>query len=316
MTSQSPKVSFGLPVYNGERYLNECLDCLLGQTYQDFEIVISDNASTDDTESICRSYADRDSRIQYHRQTVNRGANWNFNQVFKLSRGEYFKWAAVDDLCASNYVERTIEVLDRQPDCVWCHSLTVHIDETGSVVDETFCHPGTATRGHSLLASGSRLSVDDTCGHFPSSRFAAVLLGTTWCSDSFGLIRSQVLSETALEGPYYGAEKVLMAELALRGHFIEVPEILFFQRLHPEASGAIQSGSERNQFTFGSSTAANRSTSLAILKGYYHAIQRAQLGRREKWRCYGHLVRYAFQLRKLYRKIVRTATSACMPNKR
>lgn len=317
MTSQPPTVSVGLPVYNGERYLRECLDGLLSQTYQDFEIVISDNASTDETETICRSYADRDARIRYHRQSVNRGANWNFNQVFKLSRGAYFKWAAVDDLCQSSYLERMVAILDSQPDCVWCHSLTVHIDEVGKVVDEDFCNLGSEkTAGHSLLATDSRLSIDDPRGHSPSKRFAAVLLGTTWCADSFGLIRSRTLSSTALEGPYYGAEKVLMAELALRGHYIEVPEVLFFQRIHPQASGAMQSGSERDQFTFGVSARMRRSTSLAILGGYVQAIERAKLGWREKCRCYGHLVRYACQLRKLVRKIVRTASFACKSPKR
>ncbi|WP_166824804.1 glycosyltransferase family 2 protein [Thalassoroseus pseudoceratinae] len=309
MSVSLPKVSIGLPVYNGERYLRECLDCLLNQTFRDFEIVISDNASTDKTQSICQHYASLDERIHYHQQKVNRGANWNFNQVFHLSRGEYFKWAAVDDLCSPTYLDRMTETLETHPDCVWCHSLTVHIDEAGNKLDEAHhSNEPYSQNAHSLVATGSRLSINDVCSASAPSRFAAVLLGTTWCSDSFGLIRSDVLAETALEGPFYGAEKVLMSELAIRGQFIEIPEVMFFQRIHPDASGSMASGNDRDEFTFGVDGSAPHSTSFAILRGYHEAIQRADLSRTDRLRCYGHLMRYVFQLRKLTRKIVRSAS--------
>src|SRR3982751_485615 len=101
----TPKVSIGLPVYNGELHLALALDSILAQTYGDFEIVISDNGSTDGTESICRRYAAADPRIRYERNETNRGAAWNYNHVFELSRGEYFKWMAHDDLIEPNYLE-------------------------------------------------------------------------------------------------------------------------------------------------------------------------------------------------------------------
>ena len=103
-TADRPRVSIGLPVYNGENFLEFALDSILGQTFQDFELIISDNASTDATESICRRYAAKDSRIRYYRNPNNQGAAQNYNRVFALARGEYFKWAAHDDVCKPNYL--------------------------------------------------------------------------------------------------------------------------------------------------------------------------------------------------------------------
>ena len=97
MSNHNPRVSIGLPVYNGERFLPQALDSILAQTFEDFELIISDNASTDTTEEICRTYATQDQRIHYHRHEQNRGAAWNFNYIVPLARGEYFKWAADDD---------------------------------------------------------------------------------------------------------------------------------------------------------------------------------------------------------------------------
>ena len=93
-----PRLTVGLPVYNGEKYLAESLDALLGQSYGDFELIISDNASTDATEAICREYAAKDPRITYLRQPANIGATPNHNFVFEQSHTELFKWASYDDL--------------------------------------------------------------------------------------------------------------------------------------------------------------------------------------------------------------------------
>src|SRR5215207_1517689 len=113
MNTDLPRVSVGLPVYNGENYLAEAIDSVLAQTYQNFELIISDNASTDSTEEICRDYAARDRRIRYFREPQNRGAAWNFNHTFELARGEYFKWVAHDDVIGPQYLARTVDQLDR-----------------------------------------------------------------------------------------------------------------------------------------------------------------------------------------------------------
>ena len=127
----------GLLVYNGEQYLAETIDSLLAQTFEDFELVISDNASTDATAEICRSYAERDSRIRYIRQAENIGAMGNFNFLFSQARGRYFKWAAADDLVAPTFLTRCIEFLDTQPDYVLCHTRTVTIGANGMELPKT-----------------------------------------------------------------------------------------------------------------------------------------------------------------------------------
>ena len=132
MTSNQPRLSIGLPVYNGEKFLKEAIDSLLAQTFEDFELIISDNASTDKTEEICRAYAEKDQRIRYYRNDKNIGCARNFDRVFKLSSGEYFKWAAYDDLHAPDFIEKCVEVLDQDPTIILCHSQTYFIDEEGS----------------------------------------------------------------------------------------------------------------------------------------------------------------------------------------
>lgn len=105
----NPKVSIGMPVYNGEKSIREALDSLLAQTFTDFELIISDNASTDGTEAICREYVERDPRIRYVRQSENRGPIANFQFVLEEAVGEYFMWAAHDDERESFFVRFCVD---------------------------------------------------------------------------------------------------------------------------------------------------------------------------------------------------------------
>src|SRR5215831_4630775 len=121
---------------------------MLSQTFEDCEFIVSHNASTDRTEEICRGYASYDKRIRYVRNESNRGAAFNFNQTFELSSGEYFKWAAYDDLCAPTYVEKCVSVLDQNPSVVLCFTRVRFIDESGAIIDDR----GYSPRGLSLKA--------------------------------------------------------------------------------------------------------------------------------------------------------------------
>lgn len=108
----TPKVSIGMPIYNGEQFICDALDSLLAQTYSNFELIISDNASTDKTEQICRSYASRDKRIRYIKQQQNKGAPYNFQFVLNEAIGEYFMWAAADDRRHERFLELSTTVLE------------------------------------------------------------------------------------------------------------------------------------------------------------------------------------------------------------
>ena len=131
-TRHAPRLSIGLPVYNGERLLPQAIECLLAQSFGDFEIVIGDNASTDRTQEICQDYVRRDPRIRYVRHEHNLGAVANFNRVFELSAAPLFKWAAHDDLHRETYLEACISLLDAHPDLVLAHSGTAFVDERGN----------------------------------------------------------------------------------------------------------------------------------------------------------------------------------------
>jgi glycosyltransferase involved in cell wall biosynthesis len=213
-----PRVSIGLPVFNGEKYLEETLDSILAQTYLDFELIISDNASTDCTQQICRDYASKDIRIRYHRNEKNLGASQNFNLVFKMSSGEYFKWAAYDDLLAPDFLFKCVNVLDNDPSIVLCASETGCIDEQGANI-------GDYVWDNSIVNSEK-----------PHKRFGYIICERhpTWLL-IFGLIRADSLRRTSLFGNYIGADRNLVAEISLIDRLYVIPEYLFFRRAHAEA---------------------------------------------------------------------------------
>ncbi|HWB14666.1 MAG TPA: glycosyltransferase family 2 protein [Pirellulales bacterium] len=230
----SPKVSIGLPVYNGENYLSQAIESLLGQTFSDLELIISDNASTDGTETIAREYAARDGRVRYVRQPVNRGAGWNFSETFRLARGEYFKWAAHDDLCAPSFVERCVERLDLDRELVLCFSRAGVIDQAGSDVEEELTDDPNRCNFQGVSAAGEAARIK-LCGSArPHDRYLGVLLYSQRCYEVFGVVRGSAMRRTGLHRPYNGGEKVFLAELSLLGRFAEIDETLFYSRWHDE----------------------------------------------------------------------------------
>ena len=294
-SSRARRVSIGLPVYNGAEFVAPALESLLAQTFGDFELIISDNASTDATQQICEQFAARDKRIRYVRQEINRGLAWNWNQVFELSRGQYFKWAACDDLLHPTFLERCMDVLDRNPDVVWCHTRTCHINSLGNLLlgnkTAEISYVKQSTPNGGVGNSASRDS------EVPSERFRAVLLGGGGCLDSYGVIRSEILRKTPLYLPYYGSEKVLMAELALWGRYYEVPETLCFARVHEKTAGNMRSKKQQRHYMnpFSKKWQFDR---LGLLRGYVSAVRRADLPFGERLRCDLVIVQYLFQVRK------------------
>ena len=209
-----PRVSIGLPVFNGADYLVETIDSILCQTFTDFELIICDNASTDHTGDICKRSSARDKRIVYVRQPENRGAAVNYNHTFELARGEYFKWAAHDDVLAPEYLARCVEALDGDPGCVLVHPGTVIVDKDGNPQQ---CYLD-------YLACNS----ED-----PVRRFAKWMIPADgMCNPVFGLVRRDVMSQTCLHGEYMGADRVFLAEIALRGRVHQIKQGLFLRRVH------------------------------------------------------------------------------------
>ena len=135
MSSTYPLVSIGLPVYNGERDLPRALDCLLTQDYDNFEIVISDNASNDGTRRICEEYAARDARIKLSFNATNIGIIANFERVLETANGKYFMWAAHDDLWSKSFVGSMVEELESHSDASVAMSAVERLHESGSSHD-------------------------------------------------------------------------------------------------------------------------------------------------------------------------------------
>jgi glycosyltransferase involved in cell wall biosynthesis len=210
----APTVGIGLPVRDGARYLAEAIDSILAQTFPDFELVISDNASSDQTAQICQAYAARDRRIRFYRQERNIGAAGNFNLVFERSGGKYFKWAAHDDLIHPTYLARCVAALEADPDAVLCQPVLEIVDGRG----------GREVYDHTAFGTDRPRQSDRLAARLRARR----------CTEVFGVIRRDALHGTALIADHVGADRTLLIELALRGRFVGVPELLFVNRDHPE----------------------------------------------------------------------------------
>lgn len=212
-----PRVSIAVPAYNCEKYIAQSLESLLGQSYGDFELVISDNASTDGTEAVCRRFATQDKRVRYVRRTENIGGPGNFRYVFSLCSGEYHKWSTADDYWHPEFLKEVVAVLDQKPDVVLCYPKTRKIDLEGATLSDY----------------DDRLHlIDDS----PRTRFRQLYERIGLCNAHLGLIRREAMLKTQLIGPHKASDVDFLGEMALLGKFWLLPEIRFFRRFHPESS--------------------------------------------------------------------------------
>ena len=290
-----PRLSIGLPVYNGDKFLAQALDCLLAQTFRDFEIVISDNASTDRTPEICLGYAQRDRRIRYVRNQRNLGLVENFNRVFELSTAPLFKWAAHDDLHRENYLESCLRLLGDNPDAVLAHSNAAFIDENGELFpfdagNGSYIDPKTGVQERTDSAEiGDRAAA--------VNRFWQVLSRARWGTHIFGVIRRQALMQTRLHANFHTSDRTLLAELALLGRFRSSPERLFLKRLHPSVSWTLNQEELRSYLSTSGETYSRRARQL---EAFFSAARRKPIGVTDKIVCSmmvaGHCVRVVARL--------------------
>jgi glycosyltransferase involved in cell wall biosynthesis len=252
------RVGMGMPVYNGERYLEESLRANLAQTYGDFRLFIADNASTDRTEEICRDYAARDKRITYIRNPVNVGAPGNYARCFHPAVCEYFRWANSDDLPEPTLLEKCVAVLDADPSTVLAYGKTRIIDEHGALMQE--------------YDDDLNLRQDKI-----SERFIDCLVRIGLNNVMYGLIRRDKLARTALLKGYLAADINLVAEISLYGKFQEIPEILFSRRMHPQASSWDRKDAKRQRDFWDPRKRKLVMQSWRRLYEYYRAVFRAPM---------------------------------------
>ena len=219
MPNSNPLISVGMPVYNGEQFVEAAVRSILNQTYPHFELIISDNASTDRTAEICHDLASEDDRITYSENSKNIGAAGNYNKLFAMSSGEFFRWANADDISGPELHAKCLAVLRSEPQAVLAYGKNRFIDAEG-----------TETQGKD---DNLDLQQDK-----PSDRFIKFYQVVGFTNVIYGLMRSSAVAQTALmgDGSFPSADINFMAALTLQGKFIEIPEYLFYRRWHTGAS--------------------------------------------------------------------------------
>jgi glycosyltransferase involved in cell wall biosynthesis len=269
-----PLVSIGVPVYNGENFLADALESLLAQTYPQLELIISDNGSTDETETICRQFAALDRRVQYYRSLVNRGAAWNYNCTFAFARGKYFKWQGHDDALVPTYIEQCVDILEHDPQVVLCFTWVCDID----------------TQGRTLQVKQSTTNANHPHAHMRFRDLSRVKAANK-CEEVFGLIRTDVLRKTKLIDNYADSDRTLLADLGLHGPFYEIPEPLFLHRMH-EKSSVVANPTRQERTAWFDPEAAGRIVypNWRQLYELIMVIGRSPLPWSERVRCYGHML--------------------------
>lgn len=207
-----PAVSIGMPAYNSAGTIRSALDSLLAQTFTDFELIVSDNASTDATWAIIEEYMQRDVRVRGIRQPHNIGANANYSAVFGAARGRWFKWASSNDWCAPTFLQCCVERLDAEPGTVLvaprARLFETAVDDFSEYRGDIACTQ--ASPAERFIHAGTHLALNNVMN---------------------GVVRRDALSRTRLIEHYPGADVVLVGHLALMGRIVQLPEPLFYRRM-------------------------------------------------------------------------------------
>ncbi|HEV7609479.1 MAG TPA: glycosyltransferase [Steroidobacteraceae bacterium] len=268
------QITIGMPVYNGAAHVRAAIDSLLAQTFRDFELLISDNGSTDATAAICEEYVRRDARVRYVRQPENRGATFNWNFVARQARSPYFKWAAGNDICPPYMLEHCLQELRAHPEFALCYGNTAQIDDSGAVFGQQESDP------EILDASAC-------------TRFVRVTNELICNNAQSGLIRMSALRKTRLDREYLDGDMVLMAELALYGGFRKLEEVFLFRRLDRGSFSSLLPDAERQRML----TARTSTRWPPVLRRHLDrvfTVCRASLPWREKRGALGYVLRSAY----------------------
>lgn len=270
-----PLVSVGIPVFNGERFLRDAIDSMLGQSHTNLELILSDNASTDATDAIAREYAARDPRVRYFRQPHNIGAPRNWNFVVAQARGKYMKWNSANDYCDAAMLAACLDVLESDPRVVLCCGTTRLVDEvTGAVRPYDGDFAITEER--------------------PSDRLARVLSDMRLNNAVSGLIRMEALRNTGLNRFYIGGDLVMMAELAMAGRFVLLQRPLLYRRIGASTLSSQLTDRELRDFLDPQAKGGAGQGTLRMNIDYFASVLRASMSLGEKRRALALLARRAY----------------------
>lgn len=269
------RITVGMPTYNAETHIAESIESILGQSLTDLQLLISDNASEDGTESVCRDYASRDNRINYVRQSKNLGATENYNFVCRQANSEYFKWHSSNDFCTSETVEKCVGVLDDNPGVVLCYPPTKLFQQ--SYEDAT--------------DYDDKLLVDEDS---PVARFFHVIDNMALNNVMNGVVRTKSLQSTSLIREFFYADRNMVAELALIGKIVPAEGCNFYRRMDAESATHLKSEKEVLAHFDPSWKRPLSFTNWRIFSAYLSSLMRSRVGIRTNVRALSMLGRRAW----------------------
>ena len=269
-----PLVTVGLPVYNAERYVANAIECLLAQTFRDFVILVSDNASTDATGEICQKYASRDPRIHYQRNPTNVGMAGNYNLTFSRARSKYFRWATADDYSSSDMLADAVAVMEADPGIALCYPRAYFVDGEG--------------RELGRWEDSLHLMQDD-----PVERFRAAVRGLARVHHHLGLMRVDCMRRTGLIAKHVASDIGFVAEMALLGKFFQVPKHQFYRRLHEDSSSWTPDEAHQARRYHASGVRSVPFNRLRFHWRFVQAVRRAPLRPAQRAALYTFLLRFA-----------------------
>lgn len=273
--SKSPFISIGIPAYNSERNIGFTIEGFLAQSFGDFELIISDNASTDMTRDVVESFVKLDPRVRYERQPVNIGANPNFTYVVHRARGELFKWSASSDWCAPTFLER-------------CKDELLAHDDTVLVVPRTRLFQDSLSQAQDYERDVE--AIDDA----PSARLEHLMTNLCLNNVMNGLIRMSALKQTRLMERYHGGDVVIMGHLVLLGKFRLLNERLFYRRMEATTATALQDQSAVRRHHYPNLGANSLFQYSKCQLGWLRTALAPPMSLRERLRCLWYVVRRGY----------------------
>ena len=257
MNNLSPLISVGLPVYNGAAYIRETIDSVLAQSFENFELIVTDNVSTDETAQIVQEYARKDSRVRYFRNETNVGAARNYNLCFRHARGQYFKWTAHDDLINPEFLEECLRGFEEKPDAVMAYGRRIPINSDGQVIDDG------ADGGISPVSKNPEERFNF---HITEMKATGAL--------NFGLFKCSALAKSTLHRPYYSSDRAFLAEMSAIGNFVYVENAITYCREHENRSYHIKDRVVRSKWIGGSKSRLAAAEHLNLTKHLFEIAGR------------------------------------------
>lgn len=270
-------VTVGIPAFNSEAAIGRSIDSVLSQSYANVQLLVSDNCSNDSTQEICLKRTRRDSRLRYFRQKRNIGVFENYNELFRKCKTEYFKWQSSSDYCDRAFLTACVSVLNSNPDVVLVCPKVWLENEFGEL---------------STYDGDFGLGMDD-----PAARFAYLCDNIQLCNLFNGVMRADVLSGTPLNKSFYGSDIVLLAELALRGKFVLIPDRLWYRRMTPSTASKLHSVEQRAAFFTGAPSSIGKYVTWKKMYALLVAVIRSGSDYRTQLRCLRYLVLKAIWVR-------------------